>query len=325
MSRRESPSGRLSQSSRQGGWAPNLTPRAAVRIATLGGIVVAMLGLLLVRLWFLQIISGEAYAAQAEGNHLRTVVVEAPRGNILDRNGDVLVANKPGKNVVARPSELRGEQRMRVLTRLAKRLSLVSQDPVKVADLIERVETAEKQGQPTAVLAENVSDPVIRYMAERWRDYPGVSLENTWVRTYPQGDMAAHVLGYTGKITEERAKEYRALGYQGNEVVGQDGLEAQYEEYLKGTPGESVYEVDASGEPRASAPVRTTQPLPGNDLQTTLDAKVQSALQDALSSTPRPRAARRPAWRWTRAAARSWALRRTPPTTPRRSSPVTPR
>ncbi|HMM49360.1 MAG TPA: hypothetical protein PKE32_07080, partial [Miltoncostaeaceae bacterium] len=72
-----------------GGWAPNLTPRVALRIATLGGIVVTMLALLLVRLWFLQIIGGEAYAARAEGNHLRTVVIEAPRGNILDRNGQV--------------------------------------------------------------------------------------------------------------------------------------------------------------------------------------------------------------------------------------------
>ncbi len=282
MSRRESPSGRLSQSARQGGWAPNLTPRAAVRIATLGGIVIAMLGLLLVRLWFLQIISGEEYAARAEGNHLRTVVVEAPRGNILDRNGRVLVANKPGKNVVARPSELRGDARERILGRLARRLSEVASTRVTAKQLIARVEKAEQQGQPTAILAENVSDPVIRYMSERWRDYPGVSLDNTWVRTYPQGEMAAHVLGSTGKITEEQLKEYRALGYQGNEMVGAGGLEQQYERFLKGTPGESVYEVDASGEPRATAPVGTKQPLPGNDLQTTIDVRVQRALEDAL-------------------------------------------
>lgn len=282
MSRQESPSGRLSQSSRQGGWAPNLTPRAAVRIAALGGIVVAMLGLLLVRLWFLQIISGEDYAARAQGNHLRTVVVEAPRGNILDRNGEVLVANKPGKNVVARPSELRGDTRERVLARLAKRLTQASGETVTVKELTAKVEAAEKQGQPSAVLVENVSDPVIRYMSERWRDYPGVALENTWVRTYPQGDLATHVLGSTGKITEEQLKAYKALGYQGNEVVGVGGLEEQYEQYLKGTPGESVYEVDASGEPRAASPVDTKQPLPGNDLKTTIDIKVERALQNAL-------------------------------------------
>lgn len=284
MSRRSSRSGRLSQSSRQGGWAPNLTPRAAVRIAALGGIVVAMLGLLLVRLWFLQIISGEDYAARAQGNHLRTVVAEAPRGNILDRNGEVLVANKAGKSVVARPSELRGDARARILGRLAKRLSLVAPDErVTREDLIAAVERAEDTGQPTAVLVDNVSPDVIRYMSERWRDYPGVSLEDTWVRTYPQGNLAAQILGSTGKITSEQLKDYRSKGYQGNETIGVGGLEQQYEQYLRGVPGQSVYEVDASGEPRASAPVDSDPPRQGSDVKTTIDLKVQGALEAALA------------------------------------------
>lgn len=277
------PSGRLSRSSRQGGWAPNLTPRAAVRIATLGGIVVALLALLLIRLWFLQIISGEAYAARAEGNHLRTVVVEAPRGNILDRNGQVLVANRPGKSIVATPSELRGGARERVLGRLAARLSTIEGVRVTRKDLIEKVERAEAQGQPTAVLVENVPPPVIRYMAERWRDYRGVSLENTWVRTYPQGDLAAHVLGSTGKIGPDQLKDFKERGYQGNEVIGIGGLEQQYEQFLRGIPGRVVYEVDASGEPRAQAPVASEMPRQGNDVRTTIDSTVQRALQDALA------------------------------------------
>ncbi len=284
MSRRPPRSGRLSQSPRQGGWAPNLTPRAAVRIAALGGIVVAMLGLLLVRLWFLQIISGEDYAARAQGNHLRTVVVEAPRGNILDRNGEVLVANKAGKSVVARPSELRGDARARILGRLAKRVSLV--DPaaqVTREDLMAAVKQAEDSGQPTAVLVDNASPDVIRYMSERWRDYPGVSLENTWVRTYPEGNLAAQILGSTGKITSEQLKEYEAKGYQGNETIGVGGLEQEYEQYLRGEPGQSVYEVDASGEPRASAPVTSDLPRQGSDVRTTIDIRVQRQLEAALA------------------------------------------
>lgn len=284
MSRRRPPSGRLSQSAGQGGWAPNLTPRAAVRIAALGGIVVAMLGLLLVRLWFLQIISGEDYAARAQGNHLRTVVVEAPRGNILDRNGEVLVANKAGKSVVARPSELRGDARTRILGRLAKRLSLVSPgERVTREELIAKVERAEETGQPTAILVDNAAPDVIRYMSERWRDYPGVSLENTWVRTYPQGELAAQILGSTGKITSEQLRDYKAKGYQGNETIGVGGLEQQYEQYLRGEPGQSVYEVDASGEPRASAPVKTELPRQGSDVRTTIDLNVQRALESALA------------------------------------------
>ena len=266
-----------------GGWAPNLTPRVALRIATLGGIVVTMLALLLVRLWFLQIIGGEAYTARAEGNHLRTVVIEAPRGNILDRNGQVLVANRPGKNIVATPSELPKKIRERVLGRLAKRLGTVNGRRISRADLLETVERAEQQGQPTAVLVENVPTPVMLYMAERWRDFPGVRLENTWVRTYPQGTLAAHVLGYTGKISAEQLKDYRARGYRGDEVVGIGGLEQQYEEYLRGTPGRVTYEVDASGEPRAQSNLPSVLPRQGNDVVTSIDMRVQRALEATLA------------------------------------------
>lgn len=266
-----------------GGWAPNLTPQSAVRIATLGGIVVALLALLLVRLWFLQIISGEAYAARAENNHLKTVVVEAPRGNILDRNGQVLVANRPAKNIVANPNDLREPWRVPVLRRLATRLSAVPGIRVTPKDLVERVERAELQGQPIAVLVEDVPAPVIRYMAERWRDYRGVSLENAWVRTYPQGDLAAHIVGSTGKISPEQLKDYEARGYEGNEVIGIGGLEQEYEQFLRGIPGRTVYEVDASGEPRGRAPVATELPRQGTDVVTAIDLRIQRALQDALA------------------------------------------
>lgn len=283
MSRPNRPSGGLNRGPRGGSWAPNLTPRAAVRIATLGGIIVAMLGLLLVRLWFLQIISGEDYSARAQGNFLREVVVEAPRGNILAADGRVLVGNAPGKNIVAAPSELRGAQRERVLTRLARRLDEIDGVRVRPAALIEAMEAAESQGQPTAVLLENVPPPVVRYMAERWRDYRGVSLENTWVRTYPQGRLAAHILGTTGKIGEEDLREYRRRGYSGNETIGVGGLEQQYERVLRGVPGRSVYEIEASGEPRAQPPVSTEMPRQGNDVQTSIDIDVQDALEASLA------------------------------------------
>jgi penicillin-binding protein 2 len=268
---------------RTGGWAPNLTPQSAVRIATLGGIIVALLAILVIRLWFLQIIGGEAYAARADSNFLKTVVVEAPRGNILDREGQPIVANRPAKNIVASPIEMRGPGRERILGRLAKRLNGVGGTRVTREELLERVEQAEQQGQPTATLLEDVPPPVVRFMAERWREYRGVSLENAWVRTYPQGALAAHIVGSTGKISPEQLRDYRSRGYLGDEVIGVGGLEEQYEPYLRGIPGRLVYEVEASGEPRARAPVSSELPRQGSDVRTGIDSPTQRALQDAIA------------------------------------------
>ena len=99
------------------------------------------------------------------------------------------------------------------------------------------------------MLAENVAPRLYYYLAQRRRQYPGVGLEDTYLRTYPQGDLAAHVLGQVGKIGADQIDAYRRRGYAGNEVVGKGGIEQQYEQFLKGTPGRDVVEVNAAGEP----------------------------------------------------------------------------
>ena len=259
-----------------GGWAPQLTPRTAVRIAILGAIAMSLLGLLLVRLWFLQVISGEDYAAAADSNRLRTVITEAPRGNILDRNGDVLVANRPGKNVVVHPRDLTGARREEVLSRLAPKLHL------PLGELIKKVDAGDSRPLEPVVLAENVAPKLYYYLAQRRRQYPGVGLEDTYLRTYPQGDLAAHVLGQVGKISADQIDDYRRRGYAGNETVGKGGIEQEYEQFLKGTPGRDVVEVDASGEPVGREVVSSRAPSPGHDIQLSIDGPTQRAMQDAL-------------------------------------------
>jgi penicillin-binding protein 2 len=259
-----------------GGWAPQLTPRTAVRIAILGAIAMSLLGVLLVRLWFLQVISGEDYAAAAESNRLRTVITEAPRGNILDRNGEVLVANRPGKNVVVHPRELTGTRREQVLQRLAPKLHL------SAAELMKKVDAGDSRPLESVVLAENVAPRLYYYLAQRRRQFPGVGLEDTYLRTYPQGDLAAHVLGQTGKIGADEIDYYRRRGYAGNETVGKGGIEQEYEQFLKGTPGRDVVEVDAAGEPVGREVVSSQAPSPGRDIELSIDAPTQRAMQDAL-------------------------------------------
>ena len=252
-----------------------------MRIAILGGIAMGMLGLLLIRLWFLQVISGEQYALRADGNRLRTVITQPPRGNILTRDGVPLVNNTTGENLVARPRELLGERRRQVLTRLAAKVG----QPASV--LIAKVAAGDDQPLQSVVLARDINPVLYRYLAERRRDFPGISLQKTYLRFYPQGDLAAHILGSTGPITADTLKAYRHKKYAGDETVGIDGVEKQYEAVLKGAPGKSVVEVDASGEPQGREYISSRSPVPGRDLRLSIDSVTQRALEGAIANAAR--------------------------------------
>ena len=264
-----------------GGWAPTLTPRTAVRIAILGGIAMSLLGLLLVRLWFLQVINTEQYAERADGNRLRTVIEQPPRGNILTADGVPLVTNTIGENLVARPRELTGERRRRVLAKLSPKIGQT------LPELMKKVEAGDNQPLQSVVLARNIAPALFGYLAERGRDFPGISLQETYLRAYPQGDLAAHVLGSTGPVTAAQIKVYRKKGYAGDETIGVDGIEQQYESVLKGTPGESVIEVDAAGEPQGREVISSRSPVPGRDVRLSIDSATQRALEASLADAAR--------------------------------------
>ena len=249
-----------------------------MRIAILGGIAMSLLGLLLVRLWFLQVINAEQYAERADGNRLRTVIEQPPRGNIVTADGVPLVTNTIGENLVARPRELTGERRRRVLAKLSPKIGQ------PLPELMKKVEAGDNQPLQSVVLARNIDPALFGYLAERRRDFPGISLEETYLRAYPQGDLAAHVLGSTGSINAAQIKEYRKKGYAGDETIGVDGVEQQYESVLKGTPGESVIEVDAAGEPQGREVISSRSPIPGRDVRLSIDSVTQRALEGSIAS-----------------------------------------
>lgn len=253
-----------------------LTPKTAVRIATLGGIVFAGLALLLIRLWFLQVIASEKYTELADANRLRTIRVEAPRGAIVDREGRPLVTHRTGLSVVARTADFADGRREAVLRRLARVLD------VPPRDLLKEVHSASSSPLETITLAKDVPAPVQAYLGERRRDFPGIGLAETYPRMYPAGNGLAQVLGYTGPITAETIKRYRAKGYLGDETVGTSGLESQYEAFLRGEPGRRVVEVDAEGEPVGRETVSSTAPVPGSTLELAVDLPTEKALTGAL-------------------------------------------
>lgn len=245
-------------------------------MAALGGIVFVGLGLLLVRLWFLQVVDEERYADRASENGLRTIRQAAPRGAIVDRDGRPLVTTRTGVSVVARIGDFEDGRRRATLRRLAR---VLGESP---AHLVSQVSEPSAATFETAVLAEDVTPRVHTYLAERRRDFPGIELTETYPREYPQGSRLAHVLGYTGKITAETLDAYRDRGYLGDETVGISGIEAQYEQYLTGQPGEGVVEVDAQGELRGRRYLSSQAPRAGNTVELSIDGPAQGALEQAL-------------------------------------------
>jgi len=269
------------------GTRPAITPRIAVRIAAIGVVGTLLLGVLLVRLWFLQVIGGQAYAAQATANKLRVVYSEGERGLIVDRTGrSALVRNRIAYDVVIRPQEVTGKRREVVLDRLSR----VLRTPVPA--LAAKIDPCKGKPNPCyappayqpVVLASDVDAQTQLYLSERRQLFPGVAIQETYVRSYPDRGLAAQAIGYTGAIPAESARRYLREGYLGTEHVGLSGMEAVYESYLHGTPGKTELEVDAAGNPVSSAPLSSTPSVPGKTLMLSIDSRTERALSNALAA-----------------------------------------
>jgi penicillin-binding protein 2 len=197
---------------------------------------------------------------------------------VTDRTGTVILAgNRQSTNVVAFPKELVGERRRVVMGRLADTLGVTRRELLAAMIRGERYYPY----QPV-ILARDVPPGVAIPLAERIREFPGVELQDAFVREYPEGSLAAHVLGYTGPISDDEYEDYIARGYNGTERVGKDGVEFEYEQYLKGVSGERRVEVDAFGQ-QVGREFGTRPPVQGKNLRLTLDMPTQRALEAALA------------------------------------------
>jgi penicillin-binding protein 2 len=252
------------------------TPSVAVRVAVLVGVGVVLVTVLLFRLWFLQILSGQQFVAQANDNRLRSVKIVAPRGSIVDRRGAVIVENRPGLAIGIRQMDVPEDQFGAVTHRLAK---LLRMSPKKL-----RRELDEYGGYPydLVVVKEDVSKGVVSRILERRDLYPGVEVQRDYLRSYPQGDLAAQLLGHVGEISREQLKEPRYKGYAAGDVIGQGGVEATYDRWLRGRDGVAKLEVDAFNVPKSRDPVGGRLKEPGDTLMLTLDARVQAKAEQAL-------------------------------------------
>jgi penicillin-binding protein 2 len=231
--------------------------------------------LLIGRLIQLQVIQGPAFREQAERNRLRLVSEQAPRGRILDREGRVLAANELVFRVVVVPQEVKD------LAALLAFVSRMTRQPV--AKLQRTYEHERSRPYLPATLLATVPKALAMELEEQsWR-YPGLMVKAEATRSYPQGGVAAHVLGYLGQPSAEDYPLLKVYGVRPQELVGHMGLERQLDHALRGRPGGLMVEVNHRA--RQMRTIGHRAPEPGADIVLTLDSPLQSLLEQALGDT----------------------------------------
>jgi penicillin-binding protein 2 len=256
---------------------PTLTPQLAVRVAIIGGIALAAFAVMFFRLWFLQVLSSDAYVDEARDNQRRIISVQAPRGDIVDREGRVLVENRVGLAVEISPDKLAPDrdERRAVYRRLGKVLNM------RPRVIERRVNAQFKELQYSkAVVKQDVSREAVMYIEEREEDFRGVEVDPVFLREYPHKELGAHLFGYVGEVSPEELEEPGFSEVRMGDRVGKAGLEAEYDQFLRGQSGATRVRVDALGNLRGSL----GQDLPerGSQLRLSLDLDVQRAGQEAL-------------------------------------------
>ncbi|MFJ5232085.1 penicillin-binding protein 2 [Kitasatospora sp. NPDC088391] len=268
------------------------TRRVTIRLVVLQVLVLSLLATLGGRLWYLQIRNGKEFTAKAQGNHIREVVEPAVRGEILDASGRILAGNETKLVVsVSRTALLQQKDHGKaVLTRLAEVLGVPADD---VKNKVRLCDAKTPQPcwngspyQPIPVTQQATTQQAMQIM-ERREDFPGVTAQPTALRRYTgaEGASAAQVLGYLSPVTDDEVtksaqKDGRARRLPSDQV-GRAGLESVYDDDLRGTTGVDRLEVDNLGRVIGSA--GTTPAQPGNNLVTSIDARVQKVVEDQLS------------------------------------------
>ncbi|HEY7397220.1 MAG TPA: penicillin-binding protein 2, partial [Gaiellaceae bacterium] len=255
-----------------------LTPQLAFRIAILGFLALAVFAALFLRLWALQVLSGNQYLAQANDNRVRTLSIQAPRGPILDRNGHVLVRNVPGVRVELWPADL--PKTWPAERQVLRGLSTVTGVPV--SQMLTELREHGSDPLTPIVVQSGVHYDQIYYLEEHADAFPGVRLAASSLRKYPHQSLAAQVLGYVGQISPQEYKRLKRDGYQATDAIGQAGVESAYDTYLRGRDGKAQLTVDSRGRPK-SQPAYQVLPQPGDTLRLTLDIGLQRAAERALT------------------------------------------
>ncbi|MEV6269628.1 penicillin-binding protein 2 [Kribbella sp. NPDC051936] len=271
--------------------------KARLRLLVIGVLVFSLLCTLFGRLWYMQVMSSADYSQAATQQHIRQVLIPAPRGTVVDSQGRTLVGNRVSVVITVDRSvlaKLPDSQQNVVLARLAKVLGQKPKD-LKARTMLCGEPGASKPPacwngtpyQPIPV-AKDVSEQVAIEVMERREDFPGIAADSQTLRAYPSPFKvnAAHILGYLSPITTEELEDMDKAGQDSvphrSDLVGRAGVERSYDKLLRGTPGEKDVIVDAVG--YTTGIKKQTAPVPGATLVTTIDARIQASVEAQLKN-----------------------------------------
>lgn len=232
-------------------------------------ILLFFFGLILLRLWYLQVVKGEEYKKLSENNRIRLIITSPPRGRIFDREGRLLVGNRPSFNLTVVPEDVKDWDGLK--KRLYALIGRIDLDGVR--------EKGRSPFEPLVLKRDMSWDEMARIETNRI-DLPGISISVEPMRHYLYGDTLSPVVGYLGEIDRDHLSEVRFGDYRVGDLVGKRGVERLWEDSLKGIRGGYQVEVDALG--RIKRTLREVRPVPGKDVYLTIDLDLQRAAKEAL-------------------------------------------
>jgi penicillin-binding protein 2 len=247
-----------------------------LRIYVIQYMVLAVFIALGIRFYVLQVARHDDYEARAENNRIRDIPIPAPRGAILDRNGNVLVDSTPASNIVVTPEDITNKED--TITSLVQNLD------IDRGELLAELNDPLRAKSLPILVKQNASDADRQWVAAHELEHPEIRIETQPQRLYKYGKLAAHMLGYIGEISPRQLEmqQFKELGYKSGDIIGQGGIEAVYDKILRGKEGMRRVIVDSQGHPKAD--LETIEPTKGQDIITTLDLDIQKVAEDQFYS-----------------------------------------
>lgn len=242
----------------------------------LGFILLLCFSVLIGRMYFLQAVKGQEYRLVAEGNKLKRQSILAPRGLILDQAGKVIVGNIPSFELLVIPTDL--PENEGALNYEVNEIAKIT--GMEVQEIWDGLSKVNREKTPAFTLMQNLEKDPALILISRKNELKGFLVQNSPIRDYKETMAFSHVVGYTGKITQEEMEKYQAQDYLFNDYVGKSGLEQQYEGFLRGTPGQNQSEINAQGSFQKNLP--DVPAKPGNNLKLNIDLDLQKVIYDSV-------------------------------------------